>query len=117
MVKVNVDLSGMKIPKKVAGVKVPKQLRKRAKQLVAKAQSPEGREAIAAGLTIVGAAIAAGARAKAAKRAATAGKPAEPVAPSAPGQAGIDLGKDPIGEAIGAGLASLQVFLAGQRRK
>lgn len=67
---VKVDLSGVKIPKTVGGVKVPKKLRKKGKKLIAKANSPEGREAIAAGLAIAGSVIAAKAQVKAAKAAA-----------------------------------------------
>lgn len=122
MVKVDFDLSGVKIPKQVAGVKVPKKLRKKGKKLLAKAQSAEGRQAIAAGLTIAGAAIAAGARAKAAKRAQRDGaaeephgahRPVPPVPPRAPGQPGIDPNKD-FGEVLAAGIGALQTFLAGK---
>ncbi len=131
MVKVDIDLSGVKIPKQVAGVKVPKKLRKKGKKLLAKAQdltaSPEGREAIAAGLTMAGAAIAAGMKAKAAKRARAAEASAEagqsgeaaapphpPVPPRAPGAPGIDPNKD-LGEALAAGIGALQTFLAGRK--
>ena len=41
-----------KIPKQVAGVKLPKQLRRKGEALIAKAASPEGRAAIAKGLTV-----------------------------------------------------------------
>lgn len=69
----------IKLPKTVAGVKVPKELRRKGEALIDKANSPAGREAIAAGLTMVaavaatrlrgpaGAAAAKGAHAAAAK--------------------------------------------------
>lgn len=116
MVKVDFDLSGIKIPKQVAGVKVPKKLRKRGKKLLAEANSPAGREAIAAGLTIAGAAIAAKARAKTEKRAhaAGAGAAVPKHGDARPGHAGIDPATDPVdqlGKAITAGLGALQAFL------
>lgn len=119
MVKVDFDLSGVKIPKQVAGVKVPKGLRRQGKKLLAKAQTPQGREAIAAGLTIAATAIAAGVQAKAAKRerAGQSGEgavpPEAPTPPRAPGVPGIDPNKD-LGEAIAAGIGALQTFLAGK---
>lgn len=42
---------GPRMPKHIAGVKVPKALRHKGEALVAKAASPEGRAAIAKGLT------------------------------------------------------------------
>lgn len=139
MVKINLDLDGVKIPKKVAGMKVPKKLRKQGKKLIAKANSPEGREAIAAGLAVVGTALATKARVKAeraaahaAEQAAQAGERAaeagERVAaagervrakvvrhPSAPGEPGIDPAKD-LGDAIAAGIGALQAFLGNAKR-
>ena len=41
-----------RIPKHVAGIKLPKDLRRRGEALIDAAQSPAGREAIARGLTI-----------------------------------------------------------------
>lgn len=49
----------LKIPKEIAGVKVPKELRKKAKVAIALAESPVARELLAAGLTAVAAALAA----------------------------------------------------------
>lgn len=123
MVKIDMDLSGVKIPKKVAGMKVPKQLRKQGKKLLAKANSPAGRDAIAAGLTIAGAAIAAKARAKAAKPTQWAGEgPVDgaPSVPPRPGTPGVDPAIDPaaqLGEAITAGIGALQRFLAGSGKR
>lgn len=125
MVKIDMDLSGVKIPKKVAGVKVPKKLRKTGKRLLAKANSPEGRDAIAAGLTIAATAIAAKARAKAEKRAAQwAGEgPVTPEPPKPgggkPGDPGIDPATDPaqqLSAAIANGIGAFQRFLAGQKQ-
>jgi uncharacterized membrane protein len=45
-----------KIPKRIAGVKVKKQLRKRGNELLALADTPQGRETIATGLTMAAAA-------------------------------------------------------------
>lgn len=132
MVKINLDLDGVKIPKKVAGMKVPKKLRKTGKKLIAKANSPEGREAIATGLAIVGTAIAAKAKVKAERagaraeeraaeaeqRAAAAGERARAKVvrhPSAPGEPGIDPATD-LGEAIAAGIGAFQRFLGNARR-
>ncbi len=49
----------LKLPKKVAGVKVPKELRRQAKTLVEFIDSPVGRELAAAGLTLAAAKLAA----------------------------------------------------------
>lgn len=132
MVKVEFDASGIKIPKTVAGIKVPKKLRKKGKKLIAKANSPEGREAIAAGLAIVGTAIATKARVKAERaaaeasahaaeagaRAAAAGERARAKVvrhPSAPGEPGIDAAAD-LGDAIAAGITAFQRFMGNVRR-
>lgn len=134
MAKLDFDLSGVKIPKRVAGIKVPKTLRKQGKTLLAKAQTAQGREAIAAGLTIAGAAIAAGVKAKAAKRQAAssdttqsgegAPHPHTPVSgegtgPSVqlrtPGKPGTDPVRDPVGDIVAAGIGALQTFLAGRK--
>lgn len=49
-----------KLPKRIAGVKLPKDVRRKGGALLAKANSPAGREMIAAGLSI--AAVAAASR-------------------------------------------------------
>ena len=126
MVKIDLDLSGVKIPKKVAGVKVPKKLRKQGNALIEKANSPAGRDAIAAGLTIAATALAGaaarGAKAKADRQSArhaaygeqtapTPPRPPEPPAPPrAPGQPGIDPNND-LGAAIANGIGAFQRFL------
>lgn len=51
--------SKLKLPKEVAGVKVPKGLRKQAKNLLQIIDSPAGRELAAAGLTLAATALAA----------------------------------------------------------
>ena len=50
--------SKLKIPKEIAGVKIPKELRKKAKVAIAFAESPMARELLAAGLTAAAAALA-----------------------------------------------------------
>jgi hypothetical protein len=51
-----------KLPKKIAGVKIPKKLRKSGGKLIEVASTPAGRELIAAGLVAAGSALAAKAR-------------------------------------------------------
>lgn len=85
----------MKIPKEFAGFKVPKDLRKKGEALIERANSPEGRQAIASGLAMVGGLVAANAARKQAEAAAKpAPKPAEakPDAATAaePGKPGIN---------------------------
>lgn len=62
----------VKIPKEIAGFKVPKELRKKGEALIERANSPEGRQAIASGLAMVGGLVAA----NAARKQAEAAKPA-----------------------------------------
>ena len=45
-----------KIPKRIAGVKLPKELRRTGEAILEKANSPQGREMLAAGLTMAAAA-------------------------------------------------------------
>ena len=101
MAKTKADKNGakpkVKIPKEIAGLKIPKELRKKGEALIEKANSPEGRQAIASGLAMVGGLVAASA---ARKQAEAAAKPepkpaeAEPEAAKAdapkPGKPGID---------------------------
>ncbi|TPG21032.1 hypothetical protein EAH87_06730 [Sphingomonas koreensis] len=47
-----------KLPKTIGGVKIPKQVRKSGGELLAKVNSPLGRELLAAGLVAAGAALA-----------------------------------------------------------
>jgi hypothetical protein len=60
-----------KLPKKIGGVRIPKKVRKQGSELLAKVNTPLGRELIAAGLVAAGAAIASKSEVrKAARRAA-----------------------------------------------
>ncbi|MEG3163055.1 hypothetical protein U1701_00435 [Sphingomonas sp. PB2P19] len=87
----------VKIPKEFAGFKVPKELRKKGEALIERANTPEGRQAIASGLAMVGGLVAAnaarkqGEAAKAAEVKPDAAKPdaAKPDA-RAPGAPGIN---------------------------
>lgn len=47
-----------KLPKKIAGVKIPKKMRKSGGELLARVNTPLGRELVAAGLVAAGAAMA-----------------------------------------------------------
>ena len=47
-----------KIPKTIGGMKLPKELRKSGEKLIARAQTPQGRQVIAAGLAMASAAVA-----------------------------------------------------------
>lgn len=71
----------VKIPKEIAGFKVPKELRKKGEALIERANSPEGRQAIASGLAMVGGLVAANAARKAEAQAAATAKPDAPEAP------------------------------------
>lgn len=97
MSKKNDGKAGMKLPKQIAGVKLPKELRKKGDALIAQASSPEGRAAIAKGVTVVAGAAAAMAQAAAAKK-----QPATE-ATAKPEGATIDSG-DALANAIGAGV-------------
>lgn len=66
----------VKIPKEIAGFKVPKELRKKGEALIERANSPEGRQAIASGLAMVGGLVAANAARKQAEAAKAEPKPA-----------------------------------------
>ncbi|WP_242097826.1 hypothetical protein [Sphingomonas sp. CROZ-RG-20F-R02-07] len=81
-----------KIPKRIAGVKLPKDLRKAGNALIERAQSPEGRQVLTAGLAMAATA----ATAALAKRAQTPPEPARPApeAPDAPPQ-GTQSAPDP----------------------
>ena len=64
-----------KIPKRIGGVKLPKELRKTGEAILDKANSPQGREMLAAGLTMAAAAAtAAVARSRATSTAAASDK-------------------------------------------
>jgi hypothetical protein len=83
----------VKIPKEIGGFKVPKELRKKGEALIERANSPEGRQAIASGLAMVGGLVAANAarKAEAAKPDAkpTGAKP-EAARAAEPGKPGIN---------------------------
>ena len=92
------DKKAGKLPKSVGGVKIPKELRKGGERLLAKAQSPEGRAAIAKGAAMVAGVAATMAQAAAAKK--TAVQPVKaPDAPTPPGG-----NPDALADAIGAGV-------------
>ncbi|GAA0676819.1 F0F1-type ATP synthase membrane subunit c/vacuolar-type H+-ATPase subunit K [Sphingomonas insulae] len=73
-----------KLPKEVMGVKLPREVREIGGALLEKAQSPQGREMLAAGLTMAAAAAtAAVAKGRAKREAAAAASDAPAAAPSA----------------------------------
>jgi len=72
-----------KIPKRVGGIKVPKELRKAGSKLVKVAASPVGRELIAAGLGMVAAAASAAVEKDRARRRTASAAPT-PTAPATP---------------------------------
>jgi len=91
----------LRLPKEIAGFKLPKELRKSGDALIEKANSPEGRQAIASGLAMVGGLVAANAARKADAKATETAKPeaarpeaAKPDAPkpetAKPGTPGIN---------------------------
>lgn len=73
-----------KLPKEVLGVKLPKEVREVGGALLDKANSQQGREMLAAGLTMAAAAATAAVAATRAKREAAAPVPPVPPAPPAP---------------------------------
>lgn len=94
-----------RIPKRVAGIKVPKELRRKGKMLLDKADTPRNREMLATGLGMVAAAAAAAA----AKRAAAGtGQPGEP------GEPGVAPGRD-LGDAVAGVAGALQRWLVARQ--
>ncbi len=77
----------VKLPKEVMGVKLPKEVRAIGGALLEKAQSPQGREMLAAGLTMAAAAASAAVAKGRAKREAAAAAPEAPVSPVPPASA------------------------------
>ncbi len=73
-----------KLPKEVLGVKLPKELREAGGALLEKANSPQGREMLAAGLTMAAAAATAAVAKGRAKREAAASAPPSAAATKAP---------------------------------
>ncbi len=113
-----------KLPKRIAGVKIPKELRAAGGALLEKADSPAGREMLAAGLAMLatGAAAAATAAAQKHRAAPRAGvaptppvPPEAPDAPSRPGEPGLG---DPqaLADAIGNAADAVLTRLFGAKR-
>ena len=75
-----------KLPKEVLGIRLPKELREAGGALLEKANSPQGREMLAAGLTMAAAAATAAVAKGRTKREAAAERPVPPVPPT-PGAA------------------------------
>jgi len=75
-----------KLPKEVLGIRLPKEVREAGGALLEKANSPQGREMLAAGLTMAAAAATAAVAAGRTKREGTAERPVPP-APPTPGAA------------------------------
>ena len=113
-----------KIPKRIAGVKLPKELRKVGNALIEQAQSPEGRAMIGKGIGAV-AALALAARAQAAHAPAPnptstpTGKPAADTdtSDSTASKAGAGAAScpDPVGDAIGAAATMVMGRLFGTK--
>ena len=114
-----------KLPKTIAGVTIPKELRKTGGALLAKAQTPEGRQALASGLTMAAAAAtAAASRYRSARAPDAPAPPAPPHAPEAvappqrPGEGGTPgTAVDPqaIADAIGQAADAMLGRLFGAR--
>jgi hypothetical protein len=115
-----------KLPKEILGIKLPKEVREAGGALLEKAQSPQGREMLAAGLTMAAAAAAtAMANGRARREAAAAERPvpptpetpdAPPVPPTPP--QGTHRQPDPqaIADAVGkAAEAMLGKFFSGRK--
>lgn len=97
---------GVKIPKEIAGVKLPKDLRKKGEAIIEAAQSPVGREVILSGL----AALASAAVTRGMSKAASAPQPsAPPPAPAAPFPSGTGTRIDP----TEAGAEAARQFVRG----
>jgi hypothetical protein len=116
-----------KLPKEVMGVKLPKEVREIGGALLEKAQSPQGREMLAAGLTMAAAAVtAAVAKGRAKREAASAPEaPEAPAAPEAPNPPtpptppqGTQMQPDPqaIAEAVGKAAEAMLGRLFGGKK-
>jgi len=100
----------IKLPKAIGGVKVPKELRQSGEALLAKANSPAGRQMIASGLT-----IAAGAAAAAiARRQAPPPAPAPSPAATTPTTPAVD--PQQIADAVGAAADAVLARLFAAKR-
>ncbi|WP_375394754.1 hypothetical protein [uncultured Sphingomonas sp.] len=98
-----------KIPKRIAGVKLPRELRRTGEAILERANSPQGREMLAAGLTMAAAA----ATAAVARSRAAAAAPKD----AGPGEAGKP-GTDPMAFATALGgmaEAALGTFFAAKK--
>lgn len=119
-----------KLPKEVMGVKLPKEVREIGGALLEKAQSPQGREMLAAGLTMAAAAATAAVAKGRAKREAAAA-PETPVSPVPPASAegpeppvppvppqGTQMQPDPqaIADAVGKAAEAMLGRLFGEKR-
>ena len=104
-----------KLPKAVMGVKLPKEVREIGGALLEKAQSPQGREMLAAGLTMAAAAATAAVAKGRAKREAAAA-PDAPEAPTPP--QGTQMQPDPhaIAEAVGKAAEAMLGRLFGGKK-
>ncbi|MGP7794743.1 hypothetical protein [Sphingomonas sp. CLY1604] len=110
-----------KLPKEVLGVKLPKEVREVGGALLQKANSPQGREMLAAGLTMAAAAATAAVAKGRAKRepAAAAEPPEAPRAPDAPvPPQGTQTQPDPqaIAEAVGKAAEAMLGRLFGAKK-
>lgn len=114
-----------KLPKEVLGIRLPKEVREVGGALLEKANSPHGREMLAAGLTMAAAAASAAVAKGKAQRQATRPTPPAPDGPAAdastppPGAQGTQTQPDPqaIAEAVGkAAEAMLGRLFGGTRR-
>lgn len=81
---------GMKIPKEIAGIKVPKKLRKKGEAIIDAAQSPIGREVMLSGLAAFASAAVARGMAKAASAPPAPPPSAPPAPPIDPTEAGAE---------------------------
>jgi hypothetical protein len=110
-----------KLPKEVLGVKLPKEVREIGGALLEKAQSPQGREMLAAGLTMAAAAATAAVAKGRAKREAAAAPeaPRAPETPKAPTPPqGTQTQPDPqaIAEAVGKAAEAMLGRLFGGKK-
>jgi hypothetical protein len=108
-----------RIPKTIAGVKVPKELRKAGEKLLDEVQRPETQAKIAGALTMAAGAVAAAAAKKRAAEAMAPHAPRPPHAPEpprapetprAPGEGGTRMSPDPQAVADAIGQAAEQVL-------
>lgn len=105
-----------KVPKRIGGVKIPKELRRKGDALIDRANSPAGREMIAAGLSIAAAAASAAVVKARAEREARSAPPTPPVPPTAP--QGTHKASDPqaIADAVGQATEMVLGRLFGGRK-